>query len=162
MFVDICMLNWQVNERNNDKWRINVVHQSCSMFKTTDDWKGHINDRDRHIELHTPPCKHCHESMTTIRSIHGHTFSVFTFVSFMFICPNNPLQVDMWRNYHRWIIYKKRWLKRCKQCQMVEWIMVSTQWSPFMVQCVKILSFLWPCKKVNERSRSTQLVLCTT
>ena len=31
-----------------------------------------------------------------------------------------------------------------------------------IVQCGKIPSFLWPCKKVKKRSRSKQQVLCTT
>ena len=48
------------------------------------------------------------------------------------------------------------------QCQMVQWVMVSTKWPPFMIQCGKNSKFSWPGKKVKKRSRSKQQVLCTT
>ena len=48
------------------------------------------------------------------------------------------------------------------QRQTVQWVMVSTKWPPFMVQCAKILKFSWPWKKIKKMSRSKQQVLYTT
>ena len=46
------------------------------------------------------------------------------------------------------------------QCQTVQWVTVSTKWPPIHGTMCKILSFLWPCKNVKERSK--QQILCTT
>ena len=35
------------------------------------------------------------------------------------------------------------------QIRTVQWVMVSTKWPLFMVQCAKNYKFLWPCKKVK-------------
>ena len=39
------------------------------------------------------------------------------------------------------------------QSQTVQWVMGSTKWPPFMVQCAQKYKFSWPCEKVKKRSK---------
>ena len=47
------------------------------------------------------------------------------------------------------------------QCQVIQWVMVSTEWPPPSTW-YNVWKFSWPCKKVKKRSSSKQQVLCTT
>ena len=48
------------------------------------------------------------------------------------------------------------------QCNTVQWVVVSTKWPSFRVQCAKNNKFSWHWKKVKKRSTSKQQILCTT